>query len=279
MSCAARSAEGAMSGPEAALDVAVLTDVGTGREHNEDSCGLVHEGERCAVAVVADGVSSSAGGEVASALAVETLLRAFQERRPDESAVRLYRAVQDANIEIYDRSVVVPELRGMATTLTAAVVDEGHLTAVHVGDSRLYLWRDGALTQLTKDHTAAAEKVRLGLLGKERARSHPDRCVLTRSVGRELIVSRDRLSQPLRQGDALLLCSDGLYNVLEDDELATLVEGKSAAEACAALVSGANARGTPDNVTACVMRVLGPVAERPAATGLGQRLRSLLKRA
>ncbi len=260
------------------LDVAVLTDVGTGREHNEDSCGLVHEGERCAVVVVADGVSSSAGGEVASALAVETLLRAFQERRPDESAVRLYRAVQDANIEIYDRSVVVPELRGMATTLTAAVVDDGHLTAVHVGDSRLYLWRDGALTQLTKDHTAAAEKVRLGLMGKERARSHPDRCVLTRSVGRELIVSRDRVSQLLRQGDALLLCSDGLYNVLEDDELAALVAGKSSAEACQALVAGANARGTPDNLTACVLRVLGPVTPRPESPGLGQRLRSLIKR-
>ena len=268
-----------MSGQEAALDVAVLTDVGTEREHNEDCCGVVHEGERRALVVVADGVSSSAGGEVASALAVETVLRAFQERAPGESAVRLYRAVQDANIEIYDRSVVVPELRGMATTLTAAVVDDGHLTADHVGDSRLYLWRDGGITQLTKDHTAAAEKVRLGLLGKERARSHPDRCVLTRSVGRELIVSRDRISHPLRQGDALLLCSDGLYNVLEDDELAALVAGRSAAEACGALVAGANARGTPDNVTACVLRMLGPVVERPGPTGLGQRLRSLIKRA
>ena len=268
-----------MSGPGAMIDAAVLTDVGTGREHNEDSCGLLHEGERCTVVAVADGVSSSAGGEVASAMAVETLLRVFQERAPDERAVRLYRAVQDANIEIYDRSVVVPELRGMATTLTAAVVDDGHLTAVHVGDSRLYLWRDGALTQLTKDHTAAAEKMRLGLLSKERARSHPDRCMLTRSVGRELIVSRDRLSQLLRQGDALLLCSDGLYNVLEDDELAALLAEKSAADACQALVAGANARGTPDNVTACVLRMMGPVAERPEPPGLGQRLRSLIRRA
>jgi protein phosphatase len=259
------------------LELAALTDTGTGRDHNEDACGTLLEAEARGVVVVADGVSQANGGEVASQLAVEVLLRAYREEPAGTAAgTRLYRAVQQANIEIYDKAVAVPELRGMSTTLTAAVVDGGELTAVHVGDSRLYLLRQGTLTQLTKDHTVAAEKVRMLLLSKEKARLSPDRSVLTRSVGRELIVARDRLSQRLLQGDALLLCSDGLHGVLADDELARLLEGRPAAEACRALLDAANARGTPDNLSASVLRVLGPIPDAPASPGLGDRLRRLL---
>src|SRR5512140_3587412 len=106
------------------LDLAALTDVGTERNHNEDACGTLAEGPGCAVLVVADGVSSAAGGEEASALAVEATLRAFREGPATApAATRLYRAVQQANIEIYDRAMVVPELRGMTTTLTAVAVE------------------------------------------------------------------------------------------------------------------------------------------------------------
>ena len=262
-----------------ALDVAALSDVGTERAGNEDSCGVLLEGAACAVVVVADGVSSAPGGEVASQMAVDVLLRAYREAPASQHAgVRLYRAVQQANIEIHDRGIAVPELRGMATTLTAVALEDGDLTAVHVGDSRLYLVRDGELAQLTKDHTAAAEKVRYGLLSAERARTHPDRSVLTRSVGRELIVSRDQLTRRLAQGDVLVLCSDGLYNVLADDELEALVRGRDAAEAATALIAAANARGTPDNLTAAVVRVTGPVPEQPPAAGLAGALRRLLGR-
>jgi PPM family protein phosphatase len=260
-----------------ALDVAALSDVGTERDGNEDSCGVLVERPGCAVLVVADGVSSAPGGEVASQMAVEVLLRAYREepvRHP--AGQRLYRAAQQANIEIHDRAIAVPELRGMATTVTAAALEDGELTAVHVGDSRLYLLRGDEVLQLTKDHTVAAERVRFGLLGAERARTHPDRSVLTRAVGRELIVSRDRLTRRLAQGDVLVLCTDGLYNVLGDDELAPLVHGLDAAGAARALVRSANGRGTPDNVTAAVVRVTGPVAERPAGVGLAGALRRLL---
>lgn len=256
------------------LEVAALTDAGTERDHNEDACGTHAEASGCAVLVVADGVSSSEGGETASEMAVEVTLRAYREGPASTpSGQRLYRAIQQANIEIYDRAMVVPELRGMSTTLTAAAVDRGQLTAVHVGDSRLYLVRGGEVTQLTKDHTVAAERVRLGLLGAERARTHPERSTLTRSVGRELIVSRDRLGRMLEQGDVLVLCSDGLHNVLADAELGELVRGRSAADACRALVAAANALGTPDNVTAAVARLVGPVPARPARPGLASRLR------
>ncbi|BDG10669.1 PP2C family protein-serine/threonine phosphatase [Anaeromyxobacter paludicola] len=258
------------------LDHASLTDVGTGRDHNEDACVSSAEGEGQAVAAVADGVSQAAGGEVASEMAVEVLLRAFREEGGSPGQ-RLYRAFQQANIEIYDRAVAVPELRGMTTTLTALVVDRGELTAVHAGDSRLYLVRGGQVVQLTKDHTVAAEKVRYGLLSRERARNHPDRSVLTRSVGRELIVSRDRITQRLQQGDLLLACSDGLHGVLEDGELAELCDG-SAAEACRRLLETANRRGTPDNLSAAVIRLVGPVpddAAEPGQGGLKARLRRI----
>jgi protein phosphatase len=262
-----------------ALEVAAVTDVGTSRDGNEDACGALVEDEARAVVVVADGVSLAAAGEVASAMAVEVLVRAYREDGAAPAGQRLYRAVQQANIEIYDRAVAVPELRGMSTTLTAAVVDRGELTAVHVGDSRLYLLRGRELVQLTKDHTAAAEKVRMRILSREKARTHPDRSILTRSVGRELIVSRDRISQPLVEGDVLLACTDGVHGVLEDGDLSRLLHGRGAAEACRGIVDAANARGTPDNLSAAVLRVVGPTPGRPPdAAGLGGRLRRFLDR-
>lgn len=261
------------------LEIGAVSDVGTAREHNEDSCGSFVESAACAVVGVADGVSSSPGGEVASQMAIEVLVRAYREEPAALGAgQRLYRAFQQANIEIYDRSVAVPELRGMATTLTAVALDRGELTAVHAGDSRLYLVRDGTITQLTKDHTAAAEKARLGLISRERARTHPDRSVLTRSVGRELIVSRDRIAQRLVQGDVLVLCSDGLYNVLDDSEMARLLADRDAPGACRALVDAANALGTADNATAAVVRMVGPIPGAAPRAGIGGRLRRLLGR-
>jgi protein phosphatase len=261
------------------LEVAAATDVGTGRDHNEDSCGTCVEGPACAMVAVADGVSSSAAGDVASQTAIEVLIRAYREAPPTvHSGQRLYRAVQQANIAIYDRSIAVPELRGMATTLTAVALERGELTAVHVGDCRVYLVRNGAIEQLTKDHTVAAEKVRLGLMSRERARTHADRSTLTRSVGRELIVSRDRLTRRLLQGDAVLLCSDGMHGVLADEEMARLVAGRDARGACRVLIDAANGRGTSDNVTAAVVRLVGATPDLPREPGLGGRLRTLLRR-
>jgi protein phosphatase len=163
----------------------------------------------------------------------------------------------------------------MATTLTAAAVERGELTVVHVGDSRLYLVRDGAITQLTKDHTVVGSRQRMGLLSKERARNHAEKNVLTRSMGRELIVARDRTGQRLVQGDVLLLCSDGLHGILEDPEMLELVARHDALAACRALVDAANARGTPDNLTAAVVRLVG-ATPHPEETGLRARLRRLL---
>src|SRR5262245_13251341 len=157
------------------LELAAVSDAGTEREVNEDHCGSFVESPHCGLVAVADGVSGYEGGETASRTAIEVLLRSYREQAASLSpAKRLYRAVQQANIEVYELALVVPELRGMATTLTAVAIDGVQLAAAHVGDSRLYLARAGEIVQLTKDHTVVAERRRLRLLSAERARTHPD---------------------------------------------------------------------------------------------------------
>jgi protein phosphatase len=258
-------------------EVAALTDPGTQRPDNEDNCGSYAESSTSVVFAVADGVGGYEGGELASRMAIDTTLSSYRESPTAWGASkRLYRAVQEANIAIYDRAIVVPELRRMATTLTAVAVDRGELTAAHVGDSRCYLIRDGQVTQLTKDHTIVGERLRLGLISADRARLHPDRSTLTRSVGAELIVAIDKITHALQQGDVILVCSDGLYNVLDDRDFPPLIADFAAPTAARNLIDAANARGTIDNLTAVLFRMTGTVpSNHRARRGLSDRVRSL----
>jgi hypothetical protein len=161
----------AQPGSEAVFELAALSDVGTDRPENEDSCGHWIEHQSSAVFAVADGVGGYEGGEIASKMAIETTLEAYRESPVEwRAAKRLHRAVQRANIEIHDRALIVPELRRMATTLTAVAVVDGTLYAAHVGDSRLYLVRHERAKQITKDHTVIAERVRMGVMSAARAR-------------------------------------------------------------------------------------------------------------
>lgn len=246
-------------GSEAVFELAALSDVGTDRPENEDSCGHWIEHQSSVVFAVADGVGGYEGGEIASKMAIETTLEAYRESPVAWGpAKRLHRAVQRANIEIHNRALIVPELRRMATTLTAGAVVDGTLHAAHVGDSRLYLVRQERIKQITKDHTVVAERVRMGVMSAARARNHPERSALSRSLGHELIVSIDRITMPLMQGDRLIVCSDGLYNVLEEHDLVGLTHGVDAAGACRRLIDSANQRGTADNLTAVVFKMIGP---------------------
>jgi len=253
------------------FDLALATDVGTDRENNEDAFGFHVESSTSVVFGVADGVGGYEGGELASRMAIDVALEAYRNS-PGQwgAAKRLLRAAQRANIAIYDRAVVVPELSRMATTLTAACVEGGVLRAVHVGDCRLYRIHGGRITQLTKDHTVAAGRVRLGVLAKEKLRTHPERGTLTRSLGTELIAALDRLATPLAQGDKVVIASDGLHNKLTDDEILEIVADADAAGACRTLLDAANRKGTDDNLTAVVFVQNGPVA---APTGGGGRAR------
>jgi PPM family protein phosphatase len=249
----------------------MISDPGTERGHNEDACGSYIENPKHVLVAVADGVGGEEGGEIASRTAIDVTLRAYKESPPSWGALkRLYRAAQQANIEIHDRSLVVAELRRMSTTLTAIVVEGGIAYAAHVGDSRLYLIRDDTVVQKTKDHTVTGDRQRLGLLSAERAKWHPDRSTLTRSLGRELIAAVDRISFPVVGGDTLVICSDGLYNVLDEEQVRDLAKGKEASIACADLIERANARGTPDNLTVAVIQITGqpPESHAPGLRGL-----------
>jgi serine/threonine protein phosphatase PrpC len=253
------------------VSFATTSDPGTERGENEDACGWYVENPTHVLVAVADGVSGEAGGEIASRTAIDVTLRSYKESSASWGALkRIYRAAQQANIEIHDRALVVTELRRMATTLTAVVVEGGMVYAAHVGDSRLYLIRDNTIVQKTKDQTVVGDRRRLGLLSAERARVHPDRSILTRSLGRELIAAVDRIAFPVAGGDTLLVCSDGLYNVLDDAELLEAVTGKDASKACSDLIDAANAQGTPDNLTAAIVQITGstPQNRAPGLRGL-----------
>ncbi len=232
------------------------TDVGLARSGNEDS----HLRGRTVFAV-ADGLGGHQGGEVASAMAVEPLAaldgRAFADA--DQAAEALTAAIRAANQAILQRGRSDPELWGMGTTVTAAAVAHDRvLQLAHVGDSRAYLLRKGApLRQLTTDHTVVAEAVERGLLTRQQAAIHPQRGVVTRAVGLDPDVLVD-LPEPLElePGDQVLLCSDGLTEVVDDDQIAgVLAEQVDGGDACGTLIAAANRAGGPDNVTVVLLRV------------------------
>jgi PPM family protein phosphatase len=260
------------------FELGLLSDLGTTRSNNEDFCGHLVEAPDHVVFVVADGVGGYEGGEVASKMAVEITLQAYGESPKEWGASkRLHRAVQRANIEVYNFASTVPELRRMATTLTAVAVENGVLNATHIGDCRLYLLRGGKLTQISKDHTVVGERVRMGLMTEERAKTHPERSALMRCLGRELIVSIDRITIALRKDDEVILCSDGLYNTVESHELVSWTREFPVREGCEKLIRNANQRGTHDNLTVAIFKQLAATPETPPPGLLG-RLKNLFSR-
>jgi protein phosphatase len=264
---------------EQAFELALLSDTGTRRPDNEDSCGHYIESPDSVVFAVADGVGGYEGGEVASRMAIDITLQAYRESPPVWGAAkRLYRAITQANIGIHDKALTVPELRRMGTTMTAVAVEKGMLSAVHVGDCRLHLIRHSQISVVTKDHTMVADRVRMGMMTAARAKTHPERGMLLRSLGRELIASIDRISLPLLERDRLILCSDGLYNVLDDTELESLTRELDAETACRRLIDTANKRGTADNLTCAVFRMTAPTGLTASSGGWRDRLRGLFGR-
>ena len=262
-----------------AFELALLSDVGTTRPDNEDSCGHFIESPDSVVFAVADGVGGYEGGEIASRMAVDVLLEAYRESPVEWGAAkRLYRAITRANIEVHDKALTVPELSRMATTMTAVAVEKGILSAVHIGDCRLHLVRHSHISVVTKDHTMVADRVRMGVMTAARAKTHPERGMLLRSLGRELIASIDRITLPLLERDRLILCSDGMYNVLEDKELESISRDVDAETACRNLIEAANNRGTSDNLTCAVFRMISNTGNSPTTGGWRDRLRGLFRR-
>ena len=243
------------------------TDLGRVRKNNED-CFAIEPSLQ--LYVLSDGMGGEAHGEVASNLAVQTILthcrqaensRAtpiFGESSTDVSdrTNRLSSAVHLANRKVFETAASNREQKGMGATIVAAWIDAQRLSIAHVGDSRAYLLRAGTMEQLTADHSQVAEKVRVGILTPQEADASEMQSVLTRAVGTNHTVEVDTDEQVLLVGDVVLLCSDGLTRMVTDPEIAsTLLTSGSAQEAADRLVDLANDNGGVDNVSVIVLRV------------------------
>jgi PPM family protein phosphatase len=240
-----------------ATDFIERTDIGRQRRGNEDSSFA-----RPPVFVVADGMGGAQAGEIASRIAVET----FERGLPDDGSPeeRLAACVQTANKQIYERSRTEHERAGMGTTLTAAYLDDTQVAIAHVGDSRAYLFRDGKLQRLTRDHSLVGELVRQGKLTEEQAEEHPQRSIITRALGPEPTVDVDTSTYPGRAGDVLLLCSDGLTSMISEEQIAdTLASSEDLASAADQLIDEANAAGGRDNITVVLFRLEEVGADAP----------------
>ena len=211
----------------------------------------------CSLFVAADGVGGAAGGAVASRLAAEVVAERFPRSGGTDPAAALVRALREAGRAVAERALAEPALAGMATTLVAAVVRDGQFWMANVGDSRGYLIRDGEARQITEDHSVVAESVRAGWLSAAAAATNPYRHVITRSLGSAgQQVEVDTFGpESLAPGDRLLLCTDGITETMDDEEIARLALDVDAEAAARALAEEAERRGGPDNSSAIVVAV------------------------
>jgi PPM family protein phosphatase len=241
------------------IAVGASTDVGMIRQGNEDNF-FAEADERRGVFVVADGMGGHAAGEVASEMAVQIIARhllALTSAVEDGANTLVSKAMQDANRAIFERMLAETDKQGMGTTASVMVLsDKGYLIG-QIGDSRVYLLRDGALTQITKDHSYVQEQVDAGLLTPEQARYHPYSNVITRCVGASDQVEADIYTGQVRVGDVFLLASDGLTGMVDDRRLQALLLARSGpGRIVDSLIAEANGRGGLDNITAIVIQVL-----------------------
>ena len=255
------------------LEVAGRSDVGRVRPSNEDNFGY---DQRLGIFVVCDGMGGHAAGEVASQIAVDTILAYFRERAPnvednallDDAPVGarlLAEAVKKANDAILDYAEAHKNTTGMGTTLVAARFFDGVCSIAHVGDSRIYLFREGQLLQLTEDHSLVMEQVRRGMLTLEEARSSSVQNIITRALGTEEGTLPDLGEFPAQDGDVVLLTTDGVLRHIADQEMsAILLQLPSLEAACQTLIDAANEGGGEDNATCVLVRVRkGKAVEQP----------------
>lgn len=263
------------------LEFAGLTEQGPVRDNNEDFIAQHCPAEpdaglrKGSLFVVADGVGGNRAGEVASMEAARRLIGCYYE---SPRAPR--RALQDAfnrsNIHVCDLGLARPEYRRMQTTLSTLTLVGSRAYIGHVGDSRIYRVRGGRIEQLTNDHSEVGELVRMSLITADEARHHPRRNIITRTVGGDLLLKPDFRDDPAEEGDIYVLCTDGLWEPVQEAEIAEATMACSPDEACRQLVSLALERGADDNISIQAIKVL---ALGPETSAPGGRSNGLLKRA
>jgi protein phosphatase len=242
------------------LEFFSVTDTGRARRNNEDAVALDEAGR---IAVLADGMGGYNAGEVASQMASDRVRAELAERlrplgaTPTDADIRaaLLDAVDNANRAVYDAATTIPEYAGMGTTLVVAVYRGEKLWLGHIGDSRAYRFRNGHLEQLTRDHSLLQEQIDAGLISAEQAAYSMHKNLVTRAVGVDEVVDLEIHDHPVEPNDVLLMCSDGLSDMLADEQIAQLLRtNDSLADAGAMLVQAANAAGGRDNIAVVLAR-------------------------
>jgi len=244
------------------IEMASLTDVGCQRENNEDFLSYWEPDsdadfqKKGRLALIADGMGGYEGGQEASRLAVETIQGIYNDS-VDDPRDALLRGFRTAHEKIQQYAAAHPEFEGMGTTCTALALNNLHLYFAHVGDSRLYLIRGATISRLTRDHSYVGRLVESGVLRSDEAEHHPQRHILTAALGAGAEIVADAPLQPidLEHGDILVLCTDGLWSLIQEPEILEIVTKQPASAACKELVRLARERGGPDNITVQVLRV------------------------
>jgi serine/threonine protein phosphatase PrpC len=277
------------AGPSVTAAIVGMTDVGRVREHNEDSFLVLDRdggrrpkpGERidvqlrtASLLMVCDGMGGAAAGEVASRMAADRVAQVLGEAdlgsvTPDQVASLMDRAVQQANAEIFEKAKANPDLKGMGTTLTAAIATPGRLFVSQVGDSRAYLLRKGLLNQITKDQSLIGQLIEEGTLTEEEAEKLGGRNIVLQAVGVEEALRVDTKNWPMLRGDVLVLCSDGLSGMVKDARIREILTecGDDLSKAAEKLIAEANANGGRDNVTVIVAKFDGEALRPPMEGG------------
>ena len=238
-----------------------LTDPGCVRPQNQDAFHMEQLDRNTLLCIVCDGMGGAKSGNIASSLAVDVFVQEIKRTwtssmTQEKINQMLHSAVKLANFTVFDQAQQFEEFDGMGTTLVAVLLHHRHATVVHVGDSRAYRVNADGIWQMTKDHSLVQMMVERGELTQEMARTYPGKNFITRAIGTEPIVMCDISNLELAKGEFLLLCTDGLSNVLDEQEmLFEIVHGVNRADCCQRLLEIAKNRGAPDNVTSVLMMV------------------------
>ena len=241
------------------MEVGFKTDKGRRRSNNEDACFVMKKDK---VFIVADGVGGNNSGEIASRLAVNEIAN-YVETHPLRE-IQSVEQVQDyfedclknANFKVLELSQRIEANKGMATTVVCAYVQGNTIYIINVGDSRAYVFRDDVLQQITEDHTYVNTLLKAGLISEDEAMNHENKNMITRAVGADYTVVADFFSLPIRADDIVLICTDGLYGEVGEEQLITVLkEEKSMTDICNELVEMANENGGSDNITMVVLKV------------------------
>ena len=255
------------------VTVRAATHTGKVRDHNEDYHTALGGKESPpgvnALLVVADGMGGHAAGEVASKMTVEGIVQSLNDQSEAVSKLEgnafgafLGKVLEEVNQDVW-RAGQESEKLGMGTTCTLAAIRDGQLYLAHIGDSRAYLFRNGELHQVSKDHSWVEDAVDQGVITREQARIHPNRNVITRAIGLDPQPKIDTSAMALADGDLLLLCSDGLNSMIPDEDIHSILTSSGPEDVCQALIDAANAQGGHDNTTV-VVAAIGARRKTPA---------------